>query len=281
MSRHAILVGCRLAKTSLPRPNLRRSEGNLWVGGRQFRTSFAGYSSVCSSGCPQGETRDDVMQILAHRGWWTDPAEKNSEVAFRRAFAAGFGIETDVRDQNGELKISHDMPVGDDLMTLSRLLELWAEYPGAGTIALNIKADGLQAGVVAAFAAQPAPVFCFDMAVPDALGYLRQSFRPIRGTLKSSRCRHFMIRPRASGSMPFLVTGLPPMLSSSIARQARRSPWFLPSCIAVILRPLGLPGANSRVRTLQSVPIFPIGRRRFGLAARRQDEDWMLRGADD
>lgn len=116
------------------------------------------------------------MQILAHRGWWTDPAEKNSEVAFRRAFAAGFGIETDVRDQNGELKISHDMPVGDDLMTLSRLLEIWAEYPGAGTIALNIKADGLQAGVVAAFAAQPAPVFCFDMAVPDALGYLRQSF---------------------------------------------------------------------------------------------------------
>lgn len=116
------------------------------------------------------------MQILAHRGWWTDPAEKNSEAAFRRAFAAGFGIETDVRDQNGELKISHDMPVGDNLMTLARLLEIWAEYSSAGLIALNIKADGLQAGVISAFAAQPAPVFCFDMAVPDALGYLRQSF---------------------------------------------------------------------------------------------------------
>lgn len=116
------------------------------------------------------------MHILAHRGWWIDPAEKNSEAAFRRAFEAGFGIETDVRDQNGELKISHDMPVGSDLMTLDRLLDIRAEYPQAGTIALNIKADGLQAGVIAAFAARPAPVFCFDMAVPDALGYLRQSF---------------------------------------------------------------------------------------------------------
>ncbi len=116
------------------------------------------------------------MQTLAHRGWWIDPAEKNSEVAFRRAFAAGFGIETDVRDQNGALMISHDMPVGDDLMTLSTLLDIRAEYPQAGTIALNIKADGLQAGVIAAFAARPGPVFCFDMAVPDALGYLRQSF---------------------------------------------------------------------------------------------------------
>ena len=42
-------------------------------------------------------------EVRAHRGWWLTPAEKNSKAAFERALAAGYGIETDVRDCDGEL----------------------------------------------------------------------------------------------------------------------------------------------------------------------------------
>ncbi|WP_165214530.1 PI-PLC domain-containing protein [Affinirhizobium pseudoryzae] len=117
------------------------------------------------------------MKILAHRGWWLSPAEKNSEVAFRRAFEGGFGVETDVRDQEGILRIAHDVPVGDGLMSFADFLRLHRSYPGAGRIALNIKADGLQKLLRSDLAENPVDdLFCFDMAVPDALGYVRGGF---------------------------------------------------------------------------------------------------------
>lgn len=128
------------------------------------------------------------MKILAHRGWWHVPAEKNTEIAFRRAFESGFGVETDARDQNGILKISHDMPVGDDVMNLSYFFGLHKAYARAGTIALNIKADGLQKAIRDAMdSAAVDDLFCFDMAVPDALGYLRGGF--------STYTRHSEIEP--------------------------------------------------------------------------------------
>jgi glycerophosphoryl diester phosphodiesterase len=117
------------------------------------------------------------VKILAHRGWWLEPSEKNTEAAFRRAFEAGFGVETDTRDLNGVLKIAHDMPVGDQVMDLEYFLELHKSHADAGTIALNIKADGLQK-VLHALTDQVgvSDLFCFDMAVPDALGYFAHSF---------------------------------------------------------------------------------------------------------
>ena len=54
------------------------------------------------------------MKILSHRGYWNNLTEKNSKSAFRRSFQLGFGTETDVRDLNGELVISHDMPIFDE-----------------------------------------------------------------------------------------------------------------------------------------------------------------------
>ena len=57
------------------------------------------------------------MQILAHRGRWRSPSEKNSEGAFRAALSAGYGIETDIRDFDGRLVISHD-PARADAMDL-------------------------------------------------------------------------------------------------------------------------------------------------------------------
>ena len=50
------------------------------------------------------------MEILSHRGYWKTVTEKNTIIAFKRSFNLGFGTETDIRDLNGNLVISHDMP---------------------------------------------------------------------------------------------------------------------------------------------------------------------------
>lgn len=110
------------------------------------------------------------MKVLAHRGWWREPAEKNSEAAFRRAFDAGFGVETDVRDRAGTLVISHDPPTGREV-TLASFLALLAgrDLP----LAVNVKADGLAAPLRDALAAAGVrDAFVFDMSVPDTLPYL-------------------------------------------------------------------------------------------------------------
>lgn len=112
------------------------------------------------------------MDLIAHRGYWRDAGEKNTLAAFERALAGGFGIETDLRDAHGGVVIAHDLPGGGE-MTLDAFLALCARYPAGRPLALNIKADGLQVLVAAALAAHGiADAFVFDMAVPDALGYL-------------------------------------------------------------------------------------------------------------
>lgn len=114
------------------------------------------------------------MKIAAHRGHWLQASEKNSQGAFERALAGGFGIETDLRDAGGVVVISHDIPRGGE-MTLDAFLAMCAAHPGSGPLALNIKADGLQALVREALDCHGiSNAFVFDMAVPDALGYLRQ-----------------------------------------------------------------------------------------------------------
>lgn len=48
--------------------------------------------------------------IIAHRGFWKIASEKNSLVAFERAFSNGYGVETDIRDLMGGLVVEHDLP---------------------------------------------------------------------------------------------------------------------------------------------------------------------------
>ena len=67
------------------------------------------------------------MQIISHRGYWEKAAEKNSTVAFQRSFQLGFGAETDVRDFNGELVISHDIASAGNL-SLQAFFELFNRY---------------------------------------------------------------------------------------------------------------------------------------------------------
>lgn len=120
------------------------------------------------------------MERLAHRGLWTEPSEKNTRGAFERAFEGGFGIETDLRDHGGTVVISHDPPGvgGDPEMTFDAFLKLYRDSGATGTLALNIKADGL-AGKILRLLRQYAidQYFVFDMAIPDMLAYLRCGMR--------------------------------------------------------------------------------------------------------
>ena len=117
--------------------------------------------------------------ILAHRGWFLDPVEKNSAVALERAIQGGFGIETDLRDLNGRLVISHDPPRDSPkLLDLGWLFELIHASGNKGRIALNIKADGLLPLLVPvqqALGVAADQLFVFDMSVPDALAYLNST----------------------------------------------------------------------------------------------------------
>lgn len=112
------------------------------------------------------------MEIIAHRGFWKDWSERNSVEAFKRALEHGFGIETDIRDLSGQLVVSHNMPVGGEL-SFEDFLKLYASYGIDSSLALNIKADGLQEHIKTLLAKYSVHnYFVFDMSVPDTLGYL-------------------------------------------------------------------------------------------------------------
>lgn len=111
------------------------------------------------------------MRIICHRGYWKSPAEKNTVEAFQRGFALDLGTETDIRDLNGALVISHDPPSGATL-TFTQLLEI---APRSAFLALNVKSDGIAASAtkdLESFGHQNY-VF-FDMSVPDMQSYLRK-----------------------------------------------------------------------------------------------------------
>jgi glycerophosphoryl diester phosphodiesterase len=113
------------------------------------------------------------MKILAHRGHWLERPEMNSFHAFERAWSGGHGIETDLRDLEGGIVVSHDPPERG-VRTLDEFLAAYAAR-GAGTpLALNIKADGLQSAIAKSIGKyRVRNFFLFDMSVPDGLHYLR------------------------------------------------------------------------------------------------------------
>jgi hypothetical protein len=117
------------------------------------------------------------MIILAHRGLWQRKSEQNSIAALREALTFGFGIETDIRDDRGRVVISHDSPTGSEPL-LDELLEAYRAIGSNSVMALNVKADGLHESVqesLTRYEIPPAQYFLFDMAPPDALGYISRS----------------------------------------------------------------------------------------------------------
>lgn len=97
--------------------------------------------------------------------------------AFRRAFEAGHGIELDVRDHEGRAVVSHD-PARGGATSLEDVLALSRAIHGAGTIAINVKADGLQALIAEALKTHGVDdYFVFDMSIPDLIGYRKRGLR--------------------------------------------------------------------------------------------------------
>lgn len=116
------------------------------------------------------------MEIISHRGYWIDPQEKNTEAAFVRSFSKNYGTETDFRDYEGQLVISHDM-ADANCMPAATFFDIYNQHNCTGTLALNIKADGLQAPLMDLLKAHNITnYFVFDMSVPDLLHYDRQGF---------------------------------------------------------------------------------------------------------
>jgi hypothetical protein len=111
-----------------------------------------------------------VLDIIAHRGFWLESNQKNSIEAFKLALNNGFGIETDLRDFNGKIVISHDVP-NEACITFKDFLAIVQKYPPQ-TLALNIKSDGLHE-LSKEDLGNFTKYFFFDMSVPDTLGYSR------------------------------------------------------------------------------------------------------------
>ncbi len=136
------------------------------------------------------------MQIISHRGWWLQPEEKNTMAAFERSFSRGYGTETDVRDLDGQLVISHDMPRSENKLALEPVLALAQKHKVP--LALNIKSDGLAQALHNALSRYPGlEWFVFDMSVPDMRSHLTV------GNTTYTRCSDVEQQPtyieRASG----------------------------------------------------------------------------------
>jgi glycerophosphoryl diester phosphodiesterase len=115
-----------------------------------------------------------MLNIIAHRGYWLNNSEKNTSLAFARALQHGFGIETDFRDFDGTLVVSHDPPSANS-MKISELVKLYRDQPVTAPMALNIKSDGLHELVIDLIQrAKFKNAFAFDMAVPDMRGYINK-----------------------------------------------------------------------------------------------------------
>jgi hypothetical protein len=117
------------------------------------------------------------MQIIAHRGFWEKSRDQNTIQSFRTAIDYGFGIETDLRDQNNEIVVSHDIPKGETLTFDEFLYEYQSRAKkilNSPYLALNIKSDGLQQKIQYLINQYKiSNYFVFDMSIPDTLGYLK------------------------------------------------------------------------------------------------------------
>ena len=119
------------------------------------------------------------MIILSHRGYWKSEEERNQEVAFHRSFDLGYGTETDIRDIQGKLVISHDMPQGNEI-TFEELLQIMdgRNLP----LALNIKADGMANEILRLLKQyNHTNYFTFDMSIPDMVVQLKTELTVFTG----------------------------------------------------------------------------------------------------
>lgn len=113
-----------------------------------------------------------LINIISHRGFWYKQIEKNTMDSFKRSFDNGFGIETDVRDSNEKLVISHDVPINNSLLTLEELFILYKRYNNDLPLFLNIKSDGIKDLINNLLSDFKITNYClFDMSIPEMNRY--------------------------------------------------------------------------------------------------------------
>ena len=112
------------------------------------------------------------MEMIAHRGYWKEKNEQNTMASFIQCFEKKYGIETDLRDYNGKVIISHDPFSGDLPIYFDEVLKNYVQYKSDVTLALNIKTDGISEKVRDLLAAYKVKkYFVFDASVPELLRY--------------------------------------------------------------------------------------------------------------
>lgn len=116
------------------------------------------------------------MQIISHRGLCCDFKVENNKIeAFKHSFDKGIGTETDLRDYQGKIVISHDIPTGEepffeDLLKVMNGKNL--------LLALNIKADGLSNEIAQLLQYyNHTNYFTFDMSIPDMVSQMKQNMK--------------------------------------------------------------------------------------------------------
>lgn len=114
--------------------------------------------------------------ILAHRGLWKTPSEKNSKLALFKALNYGFGIETDIRyDKDIGLVVSHDILNNSfKYLAFEELLIEYKKQKINAKLAINIKSDGLHEKLKQMLENYNiSEYFIFDMSIPDLISGLK------------------------------------------------------------------------------------------------------------
>jgi hypothetical protein len=106
------------------------------------------------------------QRIYAHRGFWHEKSEQNTETAFTACISEGFAIETDLRLKDDGLVLAHST---EDLRNSPPGI---SQSLFSTKVALNIKEDGLlQALLDFRIAIMDSDSFVFDGSIPEMLIY--------------------------------------------------------------------------------------------------------------
>ena len=160
-----------------------------------------------------------MVEIIAHRGYWDNHTKKNSIDAFVKSFENGFGVETDLRDLNGDIVISHDIPNPEmEIITFDNFLKLYCEFDTKETLALNIKSDGLACLKQKKKKLNEYRVsnyFVFDMSIPDMLSYknISLNFFTRHSEIEKKPCLYE--ESLVSGLISFIQAGFLKMISKN------------------------------------------------------------------
>ena len=111
------------------------------------------------------------MKILAHRGYWNSEKPGNSPAAIKDALEHGYGFESDLRDYQGKLVISHNI-AEETSQDAAEVFQWLHEKQDQFCFAINIKADGLKELIKKQLIENHIKnYFLFDMSVPQMVEF--------------------------------------------------------------------------------------------------------------